>query len=198
LALLAQELRKLVQTATVAVRVLKGGNVGLAGATGAVLDRSLIGLRNVIDHSLADVRVMAGMPRRELISLPQFISEVHSVASLEARARECELVVRASGIGLAVEADREMLAAALGSLLHNAFKSTQRGSDVLLAASSREDRVLIDVEDPCNGLPAAAATDRTALAICRRSVEANDGRLRVRQLRGTARVFTIDLPRRSF
>src|SRR5689334_19455892 len=68
---LAHELRNLVQTATLAVTAIKAGNVGLAGATGAVLDRSLIGLRNLIDRSLADVRVMAGMPARPaLIALP--------------------------------------------------------------------------------------------------------------------------------
>ena len=199
LAFVAQKLRKLVQTATVAVRALKAGNVGLTGATGTVLDRSLIGLRHLIDHSLADVRMMAGLPpRRELISLPEFISEVYSAASLEARASGCQLVLRAAGVGLAVEGDREMLAAALGSLLHHAFKFAKRGTDISLAASSREDRVLIEVEDGSADLAAGAVTDPAGLAICRRSVEANDGRLRVRELRGTGRVFAIDLPRRSF
>lgn len=44
LGFLAHELRSLIQTATLAVTAIKAGNVGLAGATGAVLDRSLIGL----------------------------------------------------------------------------------------------------------------------------------------------------------
>ncbi len=42
----------------------QGRQCGLNGETGAVLDRSLIGLRNLIDRSLADVRVTAGLPAR--------------------------------------------------------------------------------------------------------------------------------------
>src|SRR6185503_5043378 len=76
LGFLAHELRNLIHTATPAVTAIKKSNVGLAGATGAVLDRSLVGLRNLIDRSLADVRVSAGMPaRRELIPLARFITE---------------------------------------------------------------------------------------------------------------------------
>ena len=90
----AHELRNLIQKATLAVSALKAGNVGLAGATGAVLDRSLIGLRNLVDRSLADVRVSAGMPpRRELIPLAAFIAEVKISAALEAQARGCGLDV---------------------------------------------------------------------------------------------------------
>ena len=94
LGLLAHELRNLIHTATLAVTAIKAGNVGLAGATGAVLDRSLIGLRNLIDRSLADVRVTAGMPpRRHLIRLTDLIAEIKVSASLEAQARGCGLTV---------------------------------------------------------------------------------------------------------
>src|SRR5688500_9715653 len=55
----AHELRNLVNTATLAVTALKAGNVGLTGATGAVLDRSLVGLRTLIDRALAEVRMSA-------------------------------------------------------------------------------------------------------------------------------------------
>src|SRR6185295_4350065 len=90
----AHELRNLINTATLAVAAIKAGNVGLTGATGAVLDRSLIGLRNLIDRSLADVRTSAGMPPRyELISVADFIDEVKLSASLEAQARECLFTV---------------------------------------------------------------------------------------------------------
>lgn len=208
LALLARELRGLLQTATVAMSAIKAGNVGLSGATGAVLDRSLIGLRHAIDRSLADVRVAAGMPaRRELISLPEFIAQVQASAALEARSRGCQLVVYAAGLGLAVEADRDLLSAAVGNLLHNAFKYTQHGTEVSLAAYSVEDRVLIEVSDHCGGLPegdaetlgsSASASDNSGLAICRRAVQANDAFLRARDVPGSGCVFTIDLPRRAF
>ena len=207
----AHELRNLIQKATLAFSALKAGNVGLAGATGAVLDRSLIGLRNLVDRSLADVRVSAGMPpRRELIPLAAFIAEVKISAALEAQARGCGLDVAAVDPGLAVEADRELLFSAVGNLLQNAFKFTEQNTDVVLRAYAVGDRVLLDVEDCCGGLPpgdaermfqpfAQESTDKSGLglglSICRRSVEANGGVLRVRDIPGTGCVFTLDLPR---
>lgn len=44
LGFLAHELRNLINTATLAVTAIKARNVGVVGATGATLDRSLIGL----------------------------------------------------------------------------------------------------------------------------------------------------------
>jgi signal transduction histidine kinase len=211
LGFLAHELRNLIQTATLAVTAIKAGNVGLAGATGAVLDRSLIGLRNLIDRSLADVRITAGMPARpHLIQLADFIGEVRISASLEAQARGCGFHVAAVDAELAVQADRDMLFSAVGNLLQNAFKFTERDTGVSLHAYSSADRVLIEVADHCGGLPPGEAdklfvpfmqnsTDKSGLglglSICRRSVEANNGTLGVRDMPGTGCVFTISLPR---
>ena len=89
---------------------IKAGRVGLGGATGAVLDRCLIGMRNLIDRSLADVRVAAGMPPRyRLISLADFVADVRISASLEAQARGCRFTVGDVDAGLALDVDREML-----------------------------------------------------------------------------------------
>jgi hypothetical protein len=54
-----RELQTLVETATLAVIALKAGNVGIAGATGSILDRSLGSLRTLIERSLVDVRATA-------------------------------------------------------------------------------------------------------------------------------------------
>ena len=207
----AHELRNLIQSATLAVAAIKVGNVGLAGATGAVLDRSLIGLRNLVDRSLADVRVTAGMPvRSQRIALAGFIGEVRMVASLEAQARGCELAVPAVDPDLAVEADRDLLLSAVGNLLQNAFKFTGENTEVLLHAHASGDRVMIDIEDNCGGLPPGDAermfepftqgsADKSGLglglSICRRSVEAIGGVLSVRNRPGIGCVFTVDLPR---
>jgi len=209
----AHELRNLIQNATLAVTAIKAGNVGLAGATGAVLDRSLIGLRNLVDRSLADVRVTAGMPvRRQLIPLAGFIGDVRISASLEAQSRGCGLTVPAVDPSLAVEADRDLLFSAVGNLLQNAFKFTEEDTEVLLHAHAAGDRVLIDVEDNCGGLPpgdaekmfqpfAQGSADRTGLglglSICRRSVEAIGGVLSVSNRPGVGCVFTVDLPRHA-
>jgi signal transduction histidine kinase len=211
LGFLAHELRNLIQNATLAVAALKAGNVGLAGATGAVLDRSLIGLRNLVDRSLADVRVTAGMPaRQQRIGLADFIAEVRVSAGLEAAARGCGLHVSGVDPTLAIEGDRELLFSAVNNLLQNAFKFTEQHTDVALRAFASKDRILIEVQDQCGGLGAGVAdemfvpfkqsgADRSGLglglAICRRSVEANEGVLGVRDLPGSGCVFTIDLPR---
>jgi len=213
LGFLAHELRNLVHTATLAVMAIKAGNVGTAGATGALLDRSLIGMRNLIDRSLAGVRLTAGMPSRaQLISLADFIADVKISASLEARTRECNFTVGEVDRGLALDVDREIMMSAVGNLLQNAFKLTHLHTEVRLSAYAAADRIRIDVEDHCGGLPRGAeeeifqpfkqsGEDRSGLGlgltICRRSVEANNGVLHVRDIPNLGCVFTIDLPRHS-
>jgi signal transduction histidine kinase len=211
LGFLAHELRNHIHTATLAIMAIKSGSVGPTGATGALLDRSLIGMRNLVDRSLAGVRLTAGMPSRaQLISLADFIADVKISASLEAQTRECKFVVGEVDRGLALDVDREILLSAVGNLLQNAFKFTQLHTEVRLNAYAAGDRIRIDVEDHCGGLPAGAAQkmfnpfqqsgeDRSGLglglAICQRSVAANNGTLRVRDIPTLGCVFTIDLPR---
>jgi len=205
------ELRKLIHTATLAVIALKAGNVGIAGATGAVLDRSLIELRNLLDRSLADLRGRSETPaQHKLISLADFIAESNICASLEAQSQECTLAVSVVDPKLAVDADQAMLFAAVGNLLDNAFKFTRHKSEVSLSAYAAGDRILIDVEDHCGGLPAGGAEKMLlpskqsgpdaagrGLSICGRSVQANNGVLSVRDVPGSGCVFTIDLPRHT-
>jgi signal transduction histidine kinase len=211
LGFLAHELRNHLHTATLAVTAIKAGNAGISGATGAVLDRSLIGMRSLIDRSLADVRIAAGMPHRhQLISLADFISDVTISASLEAQSRGCIFTVGDVDPLLALDVDREMLFSSVGNLLQNAFKFTQLLTEVSLSAYAVADRIRIDVADHCGGLPAGTAdngfppfkqssADKSGLglglSICRRGVEANNGVLRVRDIPGSGCVFTIDLPR---
>jgi len=213
LGFLAHELRNLIHTGTLAFTAIKLGNVGVTGATGVVLERSLIGLRTLVDRTLADVRVAAGMlPRNKLMPLADFIDQIGASALLEARARGCKLTVSDVDARLAVDVDPDMLLSALGNLLQNAFKFTQQGTEVTVNAYAVADRILIDVEDHCGGLPPDSAdkmflpfsqsgADKSGLglglAISRRSIEANSGILRVRDVPGTGCVFTIDLPRHA-
>jgi K+-sensing histidine kinase KdpD len=113
---------------------------------------------------------------------------------------------------LVVDVDRDLLFSAIGNLLQNAFQFSAHSFEVSLKAYAAGNRVLIDVEDSCGGLPAGEAenifkpfTQRSAdksgmglgLSICRRSVEANNGVVRVRDKPGAGCVFTIDLPQHS-
>ncbi len=207
----AHELRNHLNSATLALTAIKAGSVGLTGATGAVLDRSLVALRRLIDRSLAEARTTAGIPvRHQLFSVAEFIAEVQLSASLEAQVHKCSLTVSYVDSKLAVDADRELLLAALGNLLQNAFKFTHPGSEVLLKVYSMSDRIFIEVEDKCGGLPSGdlekmflpftqSGENRSGsglgLSISRRSVEANKGTLNVRDIPTAGCVFTIDLPR---
>lgn len=211
LGLLAHELRNQLSTATLALSAIKQGNVGVSGATGGVLERSLVNLSNLIDRSLAEVRMTAGLPlQSRLFSVQDFLAEIKLSATLEANVRGCTLKVSNVDPSLAVDVDRDLLLSAAGNLLQNAFKFSHPRSEVRLNAYAVADRILIDVEDQCGGLPPGDAEnmflpftqnaeDRTGLglglSISRSSIEANLGVLSVRNVPGTGCVFTIDLPR---
>lgn len=130
-------------------------------------------------------------------------------AVLEAGARGCALVVTPIQPDLAVEADRQGLQSAVSNLVQNAFKFTRPGTEVSLRAYESGERVLIEVEDRCGGLPEGKAealfglfeqhhADRSGLGLgltlSRRAVETSGGVLRVRDLPGCGCVFTIDMP----
>ena len=207
----AHEMRNLLNSATLAVAVIKAGKVGMGGATGQVLDRSLAGLGDLIDRSIADVRSFNALQRpSELVDLAEFIGQVQGAAVMEARALGAELSVPPVAAGVAIDVDRRVLSSALSNLLQNAFKFSRRGATISLKAGLVNDRVLIEVEDECGGLKMSAtaalfrpfaqrADDRSGmglgLPIAQRAVGACGGQLRVRDLPGKGCVFSIDLPR---
>ena len=209
----AHELRNQLGTATLALSVIKQGGVGIAGATGAVLERALVNLGTLIDRSLAEVRMTAGLPlQNRLCSLADVVAEIRISGALEAGARGCTLSVSDVDPLLAIDVDRDLLLAAAGNLLQNAFKFSHPNAEITLDAYAAANRILIDVKDACGGLPPGrlesmfdpfvqAGDDRSGLglglSISRRSIEANDGVLSVRDVPGTGCVFTIDLPRHA-
>lgn len=210
LGFLAHELRNLMNTAIIAFEVLKRGDVGVGGSTGKVLYRSLVGTRDLIGRSLAEVRLTQGIENREWFLVSGFIEELVPAAALEADARGITLTVTPVEDGVAIEADRQVLAAVLGNLLQNAFKFTRPRSAVTLRVGANLERVLIEVEDECGGLPPGKvdelfspfqqrSSDRTGLGLglpfSRWGAEANGGRIYVRDLAGRGCVFTIDVPR---
>ena len=58
-----------------------------------------------------------------------------------------------------VEADRHLLASAISNVLQNAFKFTRHDGRVALRTLVRGNRVLIEVEDECGGLPPGKAEE---------------------------------------
>jgi signal transduction histidine kinase len=209
---LAHELRNQLSSAILAFDILKTGTVGVGGSTGALLARSLAGLRNLIDREFAEVRLGAGTNHRETLVVCEFIEDIEAAATMEANARRLEFSVPSVDKDVTVYGDRQMLMSVVGNLLQNAFKFTRPGGRVALRAHATVDRVFIDVEDQCGGLPPGKAeelfrpfeqrgTDRTGLglglAICDRGARANDGEIHVHNHPGQGCVFTLELPRKS-
>jgi signal transduction histidine kinase len=210
LGFLAHELRNKLNGARLAFDAIKMGTVAVGGATGAILERSLLAMRDIVDRSFTEVRLGAGLSQsRERITIADLFEEVQIFAGMEAKAKGIVLTVKPVERALAVHADRHTLGSALSNLLQNAVKYTAAGGHVVLKARGAAERVMIEVEDECGGLPAGdpallfrpferRSIDRTGLglglSICQRGVEANGGKLDVRNKPGTGCVFIIDLP----
>ena len=204
------ELRNLTNTSMMAFEVLRTGEVGVGGSTGTVLHRSLLRTAALIDRSIAEVRLTEGVQKPEPLQVADFIKELTPSATLEADAKSITLNIVHVEEGVAVNADRQILIAVVGNLLQNAFKFTRSRSTVTLRVVGTAERVLIEVQDECGGLPQKDAddvfrpfeqrsVDRTGLglglAFSRWAVEANNGRIYARSLPHVGCVFTIDLPR---
>jgi len=149
---------------------------------------------------------------RETFSVTDLISDAKDTADLGGHAGGSVLKVQAVDATLGVCANRELLLAALGNLLQNAFRYSHPHSEITLKALSFGNDVLIEVHDQCGGLPPGLSDqmftpfnrhsdDRSSLglglSIARRSVEDDLGTLTVRDVPGTGCVFTIALPRHA-
>jgi signal transduction histidine kinase len=210
LGVLAHEMRNLLNTALMSFASIKAGVVAPSGSTSAMHERSLLGLVALIDRSLADVRLDAGLQHLERVAVSEVIEEVEIGAAFIAEKRGLRFEVTTVDRAVIVKADRQILAATVANLLQNALKFTRKGTTVSLRASTTSDRVLIDVEDECGGLPPGRGEnllqpfvqqgrDRSGLglglSICVKAVKAIGGDLRIRDLPCKGCVFTIDLPK---
>jgi signal transduction histidine kinase len=210
LAFLAHEMRNLLNTALLTYDAVAKGRVGLNGSTGSLLGRTLRRMRILIDRTLAEARLESGAPTPERIRVAELLEEIEVVATLEANERHIQLSVDFGPHDLGVEADRQILASVIANLLQNAFKFTRPHGRIELRARLVGERVLIDVQDECGGLPAGnvedlflpfvqRGDDRTGmglgLSISRKGVRANGGDIHVRDLPGSGCVFTVDMPR---
>jgi signal transduction histidine kinase len=207
---LAHELRNLLNTAMLSFDTIAAGHVAPAGSTGLILGRSLVGLRDLIDRSLAEVRLEAGAEHRQRISVADLVEEIEIGAVLQARSRGVHFTASTVDRGVSIEGDRQHLLAAVSNLVQNALKFTRKEGAVSLTTRATAERVLFEVEDECGGLPEGstedlflpfkqAGTDRSGLglglSICLKVAQAHGGAIRVRDLPGVGCIFTLDLPR---
>jgi signal transduction histidine kinase len=210
LGILAHELRNALNTAALAFSALQSGVVGTNGSTSAVVLRSLARMRDLLDRSFAEVRLKAGIQQRTHVSVSAIIEEVAIASAVEAAHRGLKFMVAPVATNIIIHADPQILVSALSNLIQNAFKFTLPPGQVSLKTLATADRVQIQIEDECGGLPPGEVehlfrlfeqrgADRTGLglglAISRQGVEESGGAIRVRDLPGKGCVFTVDLPR---
>jgi signal transduction histidine kinase len=205
----AHEVRDILNTALLAFQTLKTGTVAINGSTGAVLGRSLMGLRDFIDSTLSDVRMAANHQRRERVTVVSLLNDLATASGLHAEYRGLKFAVESVDPALAINADPQLLASAVSNLLNNAFKYTPAGGHVALRAYEKDGRLRIEVEDECGGMPETKGdpfqafgdrrgVDRTGLglglAIARKAVKAHGGDIEHLNVAGHGCTFIIDVP----
>jgi len=211
LGILADDLRCQLGTAALAFAAARTGSLNLSGATGSLLEHSLMNLQKLIDTSLAELRLeVKRSTKYKPLLLSDFMAEIRNTASIEARVRGFVLTVPAVDTAIYVDVDHDLLRSAVGNLLQNAYKLSHEHAQIILNTYSVGDRVLIDVVNNCGGLPMGEAERMTSsfmrpnedksgrgagLSIAWRSVTANDGILTVRDVPGKGCIFTINLLR---
>jgi signal transduction histidine kinase len=205
----AHEIRDLLNTALLAFHTVKRGTVAINGSTGAVLGRSLTALRDLVDRTLSTVRLAAGIQRRERLGVARFVDDIAATGVLHSEYRGIRFSVVPFDPGLAVDGDPQLLTSAVMNLLHNAFKHTPAGGAVTLRVRAAGERLLVEVQDGCGGIPEREGDlfqpfgerrgrDRSGLglglSIARQAVRAHGGEIRVRNLPGEGCVFIVDMP----
>ena len=166
-------------------------------------------LREIIDRTLADVRLEAGTQRRTRVPVAMFIDEIAALGMLHSEYRHVQFIVDPVDPALFVDADPQLLASAVTNVLHNAFKNTPPGGRVILRTRADERQLFVEVEDECGGIPPSKGdlfrafgerrgTDRSGLglglSIARKAVRAHAGEIAIRNMPGQGCVFTIEVP----
>lgn len=206
---LAHEIRDVLHAALFAFEALKRGTVAINGSTGAVLGRSLMALRDLVESTLSDIRMAANNQRREWLSVTSVLAEIASAGALHAEYRGLHFQLEPIDPKLAVNVDPQLVASAVMNLLNNAFKFTPQGGHIHLRAQREDRRVRIEVEDECGGIPESKGdpfktfgdrrgSDRSGLglglSIARKAIRAHDGDIHIRNMPGKGCVFVIELP----
>lgn len=178
-------------------------------AVPVLLGRSLIGLRDLVDTTLSQVRMAANHQRRVRIPVTSFLHEIAVAGGLHAEYSGRHFAIESVDPALSVNIDPQLLACAVMNLLNNAFTYTRAGGHVVLRAHHDEGRVRIEVEDECGGIPDSTGDPfepfgdqrgnarsgvGLGLSIARKAVRAHGGDIHVRNMPGKGCVFAIEVP----
>jgi signal transduction histidine kinase len=209
LGFLSHELRNSLNVAIMAHRMIKSGQVGIAGNTNQVLEESLDRMREIIHRSLSEVRLQSE-PAVDFqrCRVHNLTSEVQTTALYAASDKSIKLAMEVSP-ELEVLADPHLISSALSNLVQNAIKFTKPGRTVWIRSYSKNGRVIIEVEDQCGGLGEGKIEslfepysqnnpDKSGiglgLTIARRAIELCNGVLSARSIPNRGCIFKIELP----
>ena len=202
----AHELRNALATAVIAFRLIQEGKARLDGPTATIVMRCHQRMEDLMSQTITGVRLRSGAAlRRERILVATLLRDVVAATF---PGPDVALSIDDSD-PIEIEVDVAILSSALYNLVQNAVKFTKSGGQVTLRARGGGERVVVEVEDRCGGLPPGQTDDLfrpfvqgttrrggvgLGLDIAREAVEAHGGRLWARDLPGVGCIFSLELP----
>jgi K+-sensing histidine kinase KdpD len=206
---LAHEVRDTLGAALLAFAAMKRGGFRVDSRAGKVLERALQRMRQLVDLSLSDEKLLADLPLHIVrFPLALLLSEVVSFSAQRAADRRLTLLTDAPE-ERHLEGDRQLLVAALAVLANNAIAYSPPGGRIWLRGRVDPDRVVVEVEDESVALSSReeearlrpfvqGASRRTepgsGPTIARRAIAAHGGSVWMRRVPSRGSVFVVELP----
>jgi PAS domain S-box-containing protein len=156
LAVLAHELRNPLAPLRNALHLLRTEpEREVAEQARAIMDRQLDSLVRLVDDILDVSRLMSGKValRKEPIDLASVFARAVDVIRAQVEAEGQELIVALPEEPIRFEADPVRLAQAIGNMLSNAVKYTDKGGRIFLSGERDQDHIVIRVRDTGIGIP---------------------------------------------
>lgn len=209
-AFIAHELRNPLGSALTALSMLeRKGQLNTAERFAQVLHRGLTRMHELIDTTLRTAQLATAIHLQlEPVTLAALLEDMEMSAAANAEERHVTLTFQVFD-DVTINVDQRLVRSALTNLVRNAVKFSHAGGEVMVRARGTAERVLIEVEDSCGGLPpgtvqqafapfAQLGTDRSGfglgLAIAKQAAEAHQGVIRVQDLPGKGCIFVLELP----
>lgn len=206
---LVHELRSAVSAASIAHDMIKTGLVGARGSTSSALGANLIRIRNLIDRSLAEVRMRSDADFMiEDFRLFDLFNQILATAQIEATKKNQSLEADVDH-NIELRADRQLIVSIIANLIQNAIKYTKENGKISITAKTDHDMVSIEIEDECGGIEeeninslfapfVQKNSDRAGmglgLAIVHRAVELSHGTISVENLPSKGCRFILQIP----
>lgn len=210
LGFLMHEMRNSLAAVSISYEMINSGRVGNTGATSQVINISLERMQKLMIGVEKEIRVRGkAKVNQNKFYLVDLINEVVNSSKIADEATNVSLKQDIDP-EILLTTDRDMLFTALLNLVNNAVKFTKKDGNISVRSIKSGERILIEVEDECGGLPdenveelftpfTQKGTDKSGmglgLSLSRRVVELNMGKLTVHNIPGKGCIFTIDLPK---